>query len=98
MYKQQALPVTLCAEALSVLPQLQVYLLEAGLSHPDFLSEGSGRMKKANQLIQKLMEHFYDFIIPGQWQIGFNPLFVCFTIVFRISCDHVCVRRKPLGP
>ncbi|XP_048083229.1 E3 ubiquitin-protein ligase SHPRH isoform X1 [Alosa alosa] len=44
--------------------KLPVYLLEAGLSHPEFLSEGSGRMKKANQLIQKLMEHFYDFIIP----------------------------------
>ncbi|KAL2098878.1 hypothetical protein ACEWY4_005358 [Coilia grayii] len=44
--------------------KLPVYLLEAGLSHPDFLSEGSGRMKKASQLIQKLMEHFYDFIIP----------------------------------
>ncbi|XP_063040312.1 E3 ubiquitin-protein ligase SHPRH isoform X2 [Engraulis encrasicolus] len=44
--------------------KLSVYLLEAGLSHPEFLSEGSGRMKKSNQLIQKLMEHFYDFIIP----------------------------------
>lgn len=43
-----------------------MYLLEAGLSHPEFLSEGSGRMKKSNQLIQKLMEHFYDFIIPGK--------------------------------
>ncbi|XP_031436038.1 E3 ubiquitin-protein ligase SHPRH isoform X2 [Clupea harengus] len=44
--------------------KLPVYLLEAGLGHPASLSEGSGRMKKAHQLIQKLMEHFYDFIIP----------------------------------
>ncbi|KAF3845605.1 hypothetical protein F7725_008768 [Dissostichus mawsoni] len=41
-----------------------VYLLEAGLVKPDFLSGGNARMKKANQLMQKLMEYFYDFIIP----------------------------------
>ncbi|XP_074846526.1 E3 ubiquitin-protein ligase SHPRH isoform X2 [Carettochelys insculpta] len=41
-----------------------VYLLEAGLSKPEFLSDGGGRIKKANQLIQKLMEKFYNFIIP----------------------------------
>ncbi|XP_035177084.1 E3 ubiquitin-protein ligase SHPRH isoform X2 [Oxyura jamaicensis] len=41
-----------------------IYLLEAGLSKPDFLSDGGGRPKKANQLIQKLMEKFYSFIIP----------------------------------
>ncbi|XP_020842214.1 E3 ubiquitin-protein ligase SHPRH isoform X1 [Phascolarctos cinereus] len=44
--------------------KVAIYLLEAGLAKPDFLSDGSGRMKKANQLIQKLMEKFYNFIIP----------------------------------
>nr|XP_020666585.1 E3 ubiquitin-protein ligase SHPRH isoform X1 [Pogona vitticeps] len=41
-----------------------IYLLEAGLSKIEFLSDGGGRIKKANQLLQKLMEKFYDFIIP----------------------------------
>ncbi|NXE49184.1 SHPRH ligase, partial [Casuarius casuarius] len=41
-----------------------IYLLEAGLSKPEFLSDGGGRPRKANQLIQKLMEKFYSFIIP----------------------------------
>ncbi|XP_077395210.1 E3 ubiquitin-protein ligase SHPRH isoform X2 [Festucalex cinctus] len=41
-----------------------IYLLESGLGKPEFLSEGNARMKKANQLMQKLMEFFYDFIIP----------------------------------
>ncbi|XP_041279429.1 E3 ubiquitin-protein ligase SHPRH isoform X2 [Onychostruthus taczanowskii] len=41
-----------------------VYLLEAGLSKPEFLSDGGGRPKKANQIIQKLMEKFYSFLIP----------------------------------
>nr|XP_009667057.1 PREDICTED: E3 ubiquitin-protein ligase SHPRH isoform X1 [Struthio camelus australis] len=41
-----------------------IYLLEAGLSKPEFPSDGGGRPKKANQLIQKLMEKFYSFIIP----------------------------------
>ncbi|XP_063299658.1 E3 ubiquitin-protein ligase SHPRH isoform X1 [Pelobates fuscus] len=44
--------------------EVGVYLLEACLSKPDFISEGSGRMKKACILIQRLMEKFYDFIIP----------------------------------
>ncbi|XP_077476822.1 E3 ubiquitin-protein ligase SHPRH [Stigmatopora argus] len=41
-----------------------IYLLETGLGKPEFLSEGNARMKKANQLMQKMMEYFYDFIIP----------------------------------
>ncbi|CAM4646215.1 E3 ubiquitin-protein ligase SHPRH isoform X1 [Lepidochelys kempii] len=41
-----------------------IYLLEAGLSKSEFLSDGGGRIKKANQLIQKLMEKYYNFIIP----------------------------------
>ncbi|XP_051942712.1 E3 ubiquitin-protein ligase SHPRH isoform X1 [Hippocampus zosterae] len=41
-----------------------IYLLESGLGKPEFLSEGNARMKKANQLMQKMMEVFYDFIIP----------------------------------
>ncbi|NXX77199.1 SHPRH ligase, partial [Urocolius indicus] len=43
-----------------------IYLLEAGLSKPEFLSDGGGRPKKANQLIQKLMEKFYSFLIPDE--------------------------------
>lgn len=46
--------------------QVGIYLLEAGLSKPEFLSDGGGRPKKANQLIQKLMEKFYSFLIPGK--------------------------------
>uniref|UniRef100_A0A8C7S6R2 SNF2 histone linker PHD RING helicase n=1 Tax=Oncorhynchus mykiss TaxID=8022 RepID=A0A8C7S6R2_ONCMY len=41
-----------------------IYVLESGLGKPEFLSEGNGRIRKANQLIQKLMEFYYDFIIP----------------------------------
>ncbi|XP_059684337.1 E3 ubiquitin-protein ligase SHPRH isoform X3 [Gavia stellata] len=43
-----------------------IYLLEAGLSKPEFLSDGGGRPKKAHQLIQKLMERFYSFLIPDE--------------------------------
>lgn len=46
--------------------QVGIYLLETGLGKPEFLSEGNARLKKANQLMQKLMEYFYDFIIPGK--------------------------------
>ena len=51
--------------------QVGIYLLETGLGKPELLSEGSARLKKANQLMQKIMEYFYDFIIPGK-----NPLLV----------------------
>ncbi|XP_051502358.1 E3 ubiquitin-protein ligase SHPRH isoform X3 [Myxocyprinus asiaticus] len=44
--------------------KLKIFLLELGLGRPEFLSEGNGRIKKASQLLQKLMELFYDFIIP----------------------------------
>ncbi|NXN20685.1 SHPRH ligase, partial [Nycticryphes semicollaris] len=43
-----------------------IYLLEGGLSKPEFLSDGGGRPKKANQLIQKLMEKFFSFLIPDE--------------------------------
>ncbi|NWW47123.1 SHPRH ligase, partial [Pedionomus torquatus] len=43
-----------------------IYLLEAGLSKLEFLSDGGGRPKKANQLIQKLMEKFFSFLIPDE--------------------------------
>ncbi|NXD19326.1 SHPRH ligase, partial [Spelaeornis formosus] len=43
-----------------------IYLLEAGLSKPEFLSDGGGRPKKANHIIQKLMEKFYSFLIPDE--------------------------------
>lgn len=45
--------------------QVGIYVLEAGLGMPEFLSEGNSRLKKANQLMQKLLEYFYDFVIPG---------------------------------
>ncbi|XP_025060639.1 E3 ubiquitin-protein ligase SHPRH isoform X3 [Alligator sinensis] len=41
-----------------------IYLLETGLSKLEFLSDAGGRPKKANHLIQKLMEEFYSFRIP----------------------------------
>ncbi|KAI5102451.1 E3 ubiquitin-protein ligase SHPRH isoform X2 [Silurus meridionalis] len=44
--------------------KLKLFLLESGLGRPEFLSEGNGRLRRANQLLQKLMELFYDFIIP----------------------------------
>ncbi|XP_036398271.1 E3 ubiquitin-protein ligase SHPRH [Megalops cyprinoides] len=44
--------------------KLGIFILEAALGRPEFLSEGNGRIRKANQLLQKLMELFYDFIIP----------------------------------
>ncbi|KAM3675288.1 E3 ubiquitin-protein ligase SHPRH [Ammospiza maritima maritima] len=46
--------------------KIGIYLLEAGLSKPEFLSDGGGRPKKANQIIQKLMEKFYSFLIPDE--------------------------------
>ncbi|NXC65912.1 SHPRH ligase, partial [Anhinga anhinga] len=52
------------AEAQAI--KVGIYLLEAGLSKPEFLSDGGGRPKKANQLIQKLMEKFYSFLIPDE--------------------------------
>uniref|UniRef100_A0A7N6AM93 SNF2 histone linker PHD RING helicase n=1 Tax=Anabas testudineus TaxID=64144 RepID=A0A7N6AM93_ANATE len=56
--------VQLCHEAKEESVKVGIYLLETGLGKPEFLSEGSVRLKKANQLMQKLMEYFYDFIIP----------------------------------
>ncbi|XP_027028249.2 E3 ubiquitin-protein ligase SHPRH [Tachysurus fulvidraco] len=44
--------------------KLKMFLLESGLGRPEFLSEGNGRLRRASQLLQKLMELFYDFIIP----------------------------------
>lgn len=49
--------------------QVGIYVLEMGLGKPEFLSEGITRMKKANQLMQKLMEYFYDFVIPGEYLV-----------------------------
>lgn len=54
-----------------------IYLLETGLGKPEFLSEGNARLKKANQLMQKLMEYFYDFIIPGK----------CLVLMPNAGCD-----------
>ncbi|XP_022605877.1 E3 ubiquitin-protein ligase SHPRH [Seriola dumerili] len=54
----------LCHQTKEESLKVGIYLLETGLGKPDFLSEGNARMKKANQVMQKLMEYFYDFIIP----------------------------------
>ncbi|XP_029972884.1 E3 ubiquitin-protein ligase SHPRH isoform X2 [Salarias fasciatus] len=54
----------LCYQADDEFLKVGIYLLETGLGKPEFLSEGNSRLKKANQLMQKLMEYFYDFIIP----------------------------------
>ncbi|XP_015241078.1 PREDICTED: E3 ubiquitin-protein ligase SHPRH [Cyprinodon variegatus] len=56
--------VELCHQTKEQEVKVGIYLLETGLGKPEFLSEGNARLKKANQLMQKLMEYFYDFIIP----------------------------------
>uniref|UniRef100_A0A3Q1EY68 SNF2 histone linker PHD RING helicase n=1 Tax=Acanthochromis polyacanthus TaxID=80966 RepID=A0A3Q1EY68_9TELE len=56
--------VQLCHQEKEESVKVGIYLLETGLGKPEFLSEGNTRLKKANQLMQKLMEHYYDFIIP----------------------------------
>ncbi|KAM9842728.1 E3 ubiquitin-protein ligase SHPRH [Aulostomus maculatus] len=56
--------VQLCHQEKEESLKVGIYLLETGLGKPEFLSEGNARLKKANQLMQKLMEYFYDFIIP----------------------------------
>ncbi|XP_069567655.1 E3 ubiquitin-protein ligase SHPRH [Brachyistius frenatus] len=56
--------VQLCHQAQDESIKVGIYLLETGLGKPEFLSEGNTRLKKANQLMQKFMEYFYDFIIP----------------------------------
>lgn len=56
--------VQLCHQAKRDSFRVGIYLLETGLAMPEFLSEGNTRLKKANQIMQKLMEYFYDFIIP----------------------------------
>eukprot|EP00064_Thunnus_orientalis_P020687 superscaffoldBa00005829_g20832 len=56
--------VQLCHQEKEESLRVGIYLVETGLGKPEFLSEGNARLKKANQLMQKLMEYFYDFIIP----------------------------------
>ncbi|XP_017277058.1 E3 ubiquitin-protein ligase SHPRH [Kryptolebias marmoratus] len=56
--------VQLCHQTKDQEVKVGIYLLESGLGKPEFLSGGNARLKKANHLIQKLMEYFYDFIIP----------------------------------
>lgn len=50
-----------------VFVQLKIFLLDSGLGRPEFLSEGNGRIRRTTHLMQKLMELFYDFIIPGSY-------------------------------
>ena len=45
--------------------QVGIYLLEGGLAKLDFLSDANSRMKKFNQLMKRVMEKLYNFIIPG---------------------------------
>ncbi|XP_038554321.1 E3 ubiquitin-protein ligase SHPRH [Micropterus salmoides] len=63
-WMQKRRVVQLCHQAKEGSVKVGIYLLETGLGKPEFLSEGNARLKKANQLMQKLMEYFYDFIIP----------------------------------
>ncbi|KAJ8353204.1 hypothetical protein SKAU_G00207710 [Synaphobranchus kaupii] len=56
--------IQLCHNQGEVCVKVGIYILEACLGQPEFLSEGNGRIKKANHLLQKLMKLFYDFIIP----------------------------------
>ncbi|XP_078069477.1 E3 ubiquitin-protein ligase SHPRH isoform X2 [Mustelus asterias] len=44
--------------------KIGIYLLESGLGKPEFLSEGSCRIRKTNALMQKLMEYVYDLTVP----------------------------------
>ncbi|XP_036103761.1 E3 ubiquitin-protein ligase SHPRH isoform X2 [Molossus molossus] len=41
-----------------------IYLLEDGLAKLDFLSDANSRMKKFNQLMKRVMEKLYNFIVP----------------------------------
>lgn len=63
-WMQKRRVVQLCHQERDGSVKVGIYLMETGLGKPEFLSEGNARMKKANQLMQKLMEYFYDFIIP----------------------------------
>uniref|UniRef100_A0A3Q3EHD0 SNF2 histone linker PHD RING helicase n=1 Tax=Labrus bergylta TaxID=56723 RepID=A0A3Q3EHD0_9LABR len=63
-WMQKRRVVQLCHQEKEDSVKVGIYLLETGLGKPEFLSEGNARVKKANQLMQKLMEYFYDFIIP----------------------------------
>uniref|UniRef100_A0A8C4ICD8 SNF2 histone linker PHD RING helicase n=1 Tax=Dicentrarchus labrax TaxID=13489 RepID=A0A8C4ICD8_DICLA len=63
-WMQKRRVVQLCHQEKEGSVKVGIYLLEAGLGKPEFLSEGNARLKKANQLMQKLMEYYYDFIIP----------------------------------
>lgn len=56
--------VQLCHEVKENSYRVGIYLLEVGIGKPEFLSEGTTRLKKANQILQKIMEYFYDFIVP----------------------------------
>ncbi|XP_013876759.1 E3 ubiquitin-protein ligase SHPRH [Austrofundulus limnaeus] len=61
---QKRMVVQLCHQTKEHEVKVGVYLLESGLGKPEFLSGGNARLKKSSHLIQKLMEYFYDFIIP----------------------------------
>uniref|UniRef100_A0A671W3I7 SNF2 histone linker PHD RING helicase n=1 Tax=Sparus aurata TaxID=8175 RepID=A0A671W3I7_SPAAU len=65
-WMQKRRVVQLCHQMKGESVKVGIYLLETGLGKPEFLSEGNARLKKANQLMQILMEYFYDFIIPGE--------------------------------
>lgn len=67
--------VQLCHQVKENSYRVGIYVLEAALGKPEFLSEGTTRLKKANQILQKMMEYFYDFIVPGKC------LGICFCLL-----------------
>lgn len=78
--------VQLCHQEKEESIKVGIYLLETGFSKPEFLSEGNARLKKANQLMQKLMEYFYDFIIP---EVGENEEEECDTDLERQNVEEL---------
>ncbi|XP_069866789.1 E3 ubiquitin-protein ligase SHPRH isoform X1 [Dipodomys merriami] len=44
--------------------KIGIYIMEAGLAKLDFFSDANSRMKKFNQLMKRVMEKLYHFIIP----------------------------------
>ena len=44
--------------------------MEGGLAKLDFLSDANSRMKKFNQLMKRVMEKLYNFVIPGKLKIA----------------------------
>lgn len=67
--------------------QIGIYLLELGISKLEFLSDGGGRIRKANQLLQKLMEKFYHFVIPGNHIFQTRSLKMCLWMTLSLNYE-----------